>query len=99
MAIKLERAYATVPLGRNIVKVIEEPSMKESLFNGKPDYVAHFFARGKSGELIECTALHNRALEAFQKIKAGDDVIVDVTVKIYPLGEILEYKHTAYFIC
>lgn len=95
----LEPDHAVFPLGKKFAKVISEPALKEVRFNGKTNYYAHFQARGRSGELVDCVASHSRALDVVREMNVDDEIIVDEKVEIKPGLNVLEYRYSGYFIC
>jgi hypothetical protein len=97
--LSLKQDCAVVPIGRVFATVIDEPSLRETRFNRHPDYVMHFLARGKNGELIKCMCAHERAVRATHEMKVGDNVIVDVSVRITAIDNTLEYAYEGTFIC
>lgn len=97
--LSLRQDCAIVPMGRVFATVIDEPSLKETKFRDQTDYIVHFLARGRSGEMIQCMGAHGRALRAAHEMNIGDTVILDVTVKIKPIENTLEYAYEGFFIC
>jgi len=97
--IVLQQDHAVIPLGRQFLTVVTEPCGRETVFNGQSMPLAHFTARGRSGELVECSAYRDRARTVIHDLNIGDTVIADIQVKILPVLDVLEYKYTGSFIC
>lgn len=89
---------AIVSVGRKIVRVASEPAIKEVRSNSRLNNILHFEARGQNNELVLCTAYNDRAVRAVHTLNIGDEVVVDESVEITAIDNMLEYRYFGHFI-